>query len=288
MDKKKLVSVTKINSNFQQKLVERDNLFLPFKIITAILLFLPPKSLAKFMGVAKSWKNLITNPIFVDQYPSKSALKEYFGTNICLRNPSIRKYKVVPSSILDIESTRDVLGFGYVAETNDYKVTPISITKLGHLAKYKTKVEVYSLSADSWKEIETISVPWYIFKMSSEVLLNESLHWMAMDWGNTRELAILSFDLKKEVFKLIGLPAYEKPQAIKALEFFDSWAKLYNIRLEAIIDRPPKFTNRGEIILYDARRNSLVYNIDNRRSWYGQCRMAKNSGGILEDEQTWK
>ncbi|KAI3448478.1 hypothetical protein Pfo_005143 [Paulownia fortunei] len=146
-----------------------------------------------------------------------------FGTTIYMCNPSIRQYRVINFPITDVIGSSDqshvniALGFGYYDETNDYKIVRIAspsdeddIESSFNYEGVKSKIEVYSLITNSWKNIEVDYFPWDMFDIKSETVVSESVHWKAI-YRDTNEdiLVILVFHLGKEVFQQLSLPNYE-------------------------------------------------------------------------------
>ncbi|KAI5665127.1 hypothetical protein M9H77_24450 [Catharanthus roseus] len=64
-------------------MVETQSFYIPPEIITAVLLFLPPRALIKFICVCKTWKSLMTNSSFVTDY-SKISTSKGRPVNECL------------------------------------------------------------------------------------------------------------------------------------------------------------------------------------------------------------
>ncbi|KAI5665125.1 hypothetical protein M9H77_24448 [Catharanthus roseus] len=80
-------------------MVETQSFYIPPEIITAILLFLPPRALMKFICVCKTWKSLMTNSSFVTDY-SKISTSKGIPVHECLHwfsNSKISREKVILS-----------------------------------------------------------------------------------------------------------------------------------------------------------------------------------------------
>ncbi|KAG2695683.1 hypothetical protein I3760_07G023900 [Carya illinoinensis] len=138
--------------------------------------------------------------------------------NTLLWNPATKETKVVPISNMPLLSADyDVvslngIGFGFDAKTHDYKI--ISHFHLyepdPYLEQYSPIItyrsEVYSLRADSWREID--SVPCHIWDSTRGMRTNQNgmgTWWASGDNGINWE-GILSFDITKEVFLETPLP----------------------------------------------------------------------------------
>nr|XP_023884580.1 F-box/kelch-repeat protein At3g23880-like [Quercus suber] len=136
--------------------------------------------------------------------------------DVYLWNPSIRKFKRLPNTCLT-QLSKVALGFGYDSQNNDYKVVRFSWTISGK-PKPPPKVEVYSLSSDSWRRIG-LGISWrpnvlahYFNYTLTFPLVSGHLHWMIemIDEGGAQEgrftSMILSFDVNSEKFKELPLP----------------------------------------------------------------------------------
>ncbi|XP_074346118.1 F-box/kelch-repeat protein At3g23880-like [Apium graveolens] len=111
---------------------------------------------------------------------------------IYLWNPAIRKLKVVPDSGLYYDEPV-VYGFWFDVNTDDYKVAKISCTE-------RSKIEVYSLSSNSWDVITTTGPgsDTRVYKFDSVVHVNGTLYWLICRKGDWN---IISFDMKNGTFQ---------------------------------------------------------------------------------------
>ncbi|XP_030963257.1 F-box protein At3g07870-like [Quercus lobata] len=128
-------------------------------------------------------------------------------------NPSIRKCIILPKHCIKIKTDGLVQchsAFGFDPRTNDYKVVIIALSyNPYYMKKEPTLVEVYSLSEGSWKMIDASnSFPPNIrfdeYKCPA-ASLNGAIHFTVKVKLNFTELAVLSFDLRDEVFHVISL-----------------------------------------------------------------------------------
>ena len=128
-------------------------------------------------------------------------------TVIYLWNPSIRKYKKLPDRGVPHSQT---FGFAYHSENNDYKVVRISRTGLT-----VDDIEVYTLSLDSWRRINGISLRSDVFLNNFNgglpiPLVGGALHWLGEILGKEkrwrRKRIIISFDVNSETFREIAVP----------------------------------------------------------------------------------
>ncbi|KAK3411391.1 hypothetical protein EUGRSUZ_I00162 [Eucalyptus grandis] len=127
-----------------------------------------------------------------------------------LWNLFTRKHKEVRRShpepeFLSKSTTYIVLGFGFDARSNDYKIVRILHHPYGHHPRFG---EIYSLNTDSWRSLDC-EVPAFS-RYSSVVFLNGNLHWFAFNCRDVsdedRNGCIVLFDVAGEVFDEMALP----------------------------------------------------------------------------------
>ncbi|GFP87929.1 F-box protein cpr30 [Phtheirospermum japonicum] len=226
-----------------------------------------------------------------------------FGTTIYMCNPSIRKYRTINFPITDVNIS---LGFGYHDETDDYKVVRIAsspleedvtVNYIGFETLNNTKIEVYSLTTNLWKDIEVDNFPWELFDARSDVVVNESIHWKAI-YRDTHEdiMVILAFHIGEEVFRPLSFPNYlsdgedlmeyvgvykgslslfvfhladqdpwdEKCYVWVMREYgvVSSWTKVHSVRINPGVVTPHTFTQNNEIIYENGRGETVVYHFD--------------------------
>jgi F-box interacting protein len=129
--------------------------------------------------------------------------------DIALWNPLIRRHKVIPflpierigSSLL---ATR-VFGFGYDPENEDYKLVRISqFINLGNEGCV-SKVKVYSLRANEWRDSE--DMPYVLcYTRKNGTFASGALHWVVNRKFNEEADLIVAFDLTAEKFREVPLP----------------------------------------------------------------------------------
>ncbi|KAI9127349.1 hypothetical protein K1719_001908 [Acacia pycnantha] len=134
-------------------------------------------------------------------------------------NPVTRDLREVPESRINAYGCK--LGFGFSPVVNDYKIVAINSSKDGRVCG----AHVYSLSRNSWKEIEfgnLKDVTCHKLKVST----NGAIFIDGSTWE--KEQVIVSFDIAAEVFTLIpwpplsgtnpssGLTVYENKLAVLA------------------------------------------------------------------------
>ncbi|KAJ4828212.1 hypothetical protein Tsubulata_043068 [Turnera subulata] len=124
----------------------------------------------------------------------------------------------------DIDHDRRICacGFGYDSVADDYKVFVITkpvpdgakvkiFSFLKKKKKKKVNVEIFSLRTGSWKVVEITSPGSYVEPIAEKhevgLFVNGALHWQVLIGG---ERKIIAFDLAKEKFYGVPLPAVEK------------------------------------------------------------------------------
>ncbi|XP_054778168.1 putative F-box protein At5g52610 [Prosopis cineraria] len=133
-----------------------------------------------------------------------------------LWNPATRVVRMVPRPIYKGfgHIVFDIFGFGFSPIVNDGKIV------ISHELEFDSvfnRIEVYSLSTGSWKEleIEFQDFPGVDFHGSSPVTANGTMFWSVdrvIECGDEEEIdvveiVILSFDIAMDVFTLLTLPA---------------------------------------------------------------------------------
>ncbi|XP_048128050.1 F-box/kelch-repeat protein At3g06240-like [Rhodamnia argentea] len=219
------------------------------------------------------------------------------GETFYLWNLFTRKHKAVPRSglkhqYLSAVTLHRVLGFGFDAGSNDYKIVRIFYVledSGGCLGGPKARVEIYSLSTDSWRSLEW-EVPAFCGYRTA-VFFNGKLHSFAFKfdgpWGKCADGLIVSFDVAGEVFDEIALPeeiqkdsgrlivsvavlsdllavftsrcgdayADPKPQSVCSIWVMrdygvpKSWTKLYNFEARGMVIGFGGFTCNGELLM---------------------------------------
>ncbi|XP_043700430.1 F-box protein CPR1-like [Telopea speciosissima] len=219
-------------------------------------------------------------------------------------NPAIREFKKLPDApivsprILMITNT--VLGFGYDPINDEYKVVRIIYVCVrswkDSLIFQCDDVSVFSLGTGKWKKLG--NVPFGINSMSSQAVVNGSIHWMATQKINS-ELSdlIVSFDVRNEVFREIQLPNCvegKRHKFVRALEGFlsliecipggnveiwvmkdygvnGSWTKQFTIELlygygfeDSRAVFPKEILRSGEILIEKNNKNLVLYNPESK------------------------
>ncbi|XP_058762487.1 F-box/kelch-repeat protein At3g23880-like [Vicia villosa] len=119
--------------------------------------------------------------------------------SVILWNPSIQKFKRLPSLKNPFQRDRDVnveYGFGYDTSIDIYKVVAIFI----NASVKKAKIKVHVLGTNSWRMIQgDIPVP----VIGSLCFVSEKFNWL-----DDTDYNIISFDLVNESYNKFMLPNY--------------------------------------------------------------------------------
>jgi F-box interacting protein len=150
---------------------------------------------------------------FVGSCDGLVCLRDYHSLNLVIWNPATKETKVVPKSSMSRFSydyrIKSGIGFGFDAKTSDYKI--INFFSLfdtyesdseGNVPCYGLS-EVYSLSADSWRKVD--SRPGLIDVRDIDTYINGMTSWEAFDFDDDWE-GVLSFEMSGEVFLKTPLP----------------------------------------------------------------------------------
>lgn len=199
---------------------------------------------------------------------------------IILANPAIR------------ESGTVGVGFGYDPKSNDYKV--IRFMRLSPYMYSPTRVEVYTLSTDSWRELNRkvlcgVEDSFSVVTESDCKYINGACYWVqARVIYEKRRYFVLSFDMSDEVFQKISMPNYTVSKDFRLVVFNESlavvmhnlirgtyaleiwvlnvigrtWSKLLMVRPNPRLRRPLAFwKNVDELIMEDKNGFVCCYNL---------------------------
>ncbi|XVF16695.1 hypothetical protein REPUB_Repub10bG0054400 [Reevesia pubescens] len=113
----------------------------------------------------------------------------------------------------------NALGFGYDLKNQQYKVVRIVSywEEFGDNLPQLSRVEVYTLGTDSWREIKNVKVPANVqyspcfetnvqYSPCFETYFKGGFHWHALDYNNNE--VILSFNMGDEEFQVISMPDF--------------------------------------------------------------------------------
>ncbi|XP_055804534.1 F-box protein At3g07870-like [Solanum dulcamara] len=149
-----------------------------------------------------------------------------FRKLICLWNPSINQFKILPMHNLNLKRKHKCnvrVGFGYEQNSDDYKVMRILNYEIGGPA---TIVEVYSTKLECWRDVKTN----HCLNMTSgscDVIVEGFTYWLIRNLnGVPRKPVLASFDLKRERFSLIPVPEVVTSQHFRAMNYHGSLALL--------------------------------------------------------------
>ncbi|XP_063950444.1 putative F-box protein At1g32420 [Daucus carota subsp. sativus] len=146
----------------------------------------------------------------ISSYNGIICLANYFGSEVYLWNPSIRRCKKLPS--FKPYATRSMpikIGFGYDSISNSYKVFRIVYEKILDIIPI---VQVYSTNDDIWRDFRApILKNWKIYKQTN-IVVNGVMYFDSGD-------ELISFDLHKEVFGIVPFPNFIQRKGSDILDF---------------------------------------------------------------------
>lgn len=146
-------------------------------------------------------------------------LENMSGNVVYLWNPCTRQYRRILAPLQG--KTGYKMGFGYDSISDDYKVLCI--------VSVLSKVFVYSANAYSWRQFQDpILKKVEMDTKTNIVVVKGVLYFDCTDNG------LISFDLHKEVFRLVMFPTIIQGQMLNVLDFKGSLAVVY----ESIGDEP--------------------------------------------------
>lgn len=229
---------------------------------------------------------------------------------ILLCNPVTKQSKVLSTScIVDQYDFRvtDLLGFGYDSRANEYKIIRVvsfEVDEFTFLRHGPSRAEVYSLSTDSWREInytEPETGRCACADSEDEAYCSGVYYWMVRDIDKVR---IVSFDMCAEEFRMVPIPndmqrldlrknlavwnecvammlypmwspRIDEP-GIPFIEMWvmnkdgsssssSSWTKRQTIRLSGDIKGPLTFWKSDELLVDDKNFRVVTYNLHTQR-----------------------
>ncbi|XP_008443617.2 F-box protein CPR1-like [Cucumis melo] len=134
--------------------------------------------------------------------------------DIYLWNPLTREFRKLPPSIILLTDPPDsdrcssftrAVGFGYDSKSMDFKVVRVvSFVKLKPEIYYSSRVEIYDLSKDRWREIKSPFLGNRFWTPSFKMCHEGTCYW----WGLSEECTgtLETFDMSDEVFGQIPIP----------------------------------------------------------------------------------
>ncbi|KAI5678324.1 hypothetical protein M9H77_09274 [Catharanthus roseus] len=148
--------------------------------------------------------------------------------NFALFNPATRQIRILPPHPPCPEgfySYTEVLGFGFDAATDDYKVVIISQLdfrnplddhpniSVRHFDLDFWEAKIYSFTKDSWKELDYVPPLIHSFRPTGfDLFFNDRIHYI-IGVGyecECRDPSILSLDISTELFHKFGYPKADK------------------------------------------------------------------------------
>lgn len=149
---------------------------------------------------------------------------------LVIYNPSIQRYRKLPNPE-NFRSTREVIGIGYDATCDDYKVVrvPSNYCRM-KCPGYRPKVEVLTLKSNTWRQIpDEDTPPYFVEHIFQATEVNGGLYWLVED-HETARCVILRFDLAGEKFKVITPPPDESSRSIAWIGPLKDWLCVVHTR----------------------------------------------------------
>ena len=190
-------------------------------------------------------------------------------------------------------------GFGFDAQTNDYKVVRfVTLHNAGRIRESSPEVEVYSLAIGEWRMVTALAPICGVLGRDTQAFINGALHWIALKKVTNSKFInfVMVFDLGDEVFREMELPklsdedGYREQKAISAygnsLALFDdtdralniwvmkeyddasSWTKIFTyafLEFGYHVPRPIAFRRSGEIILERLREQLVSCDLESQK-----------------------
>ncbi|OIT39436.1 PREDICTED: F-box protein CPR30-like [Nicotiana attenuata] len=128
-----------------------------------------------------------------------------------LINPATRNFRLLPPSPFGCpygyHRSVEALGFVFDSIANDYKIVRLSEVFWDPLNDYpgpkESKVDIYDLSIDSWRELDCEQLPLIDRVPCAETFYKEAVHWFGTIYLT---MVILCFDVSTEVFRNMKMP----------------------------------------------------------------------------------
>ncbi|XP_028798182.1 putative F-box/LRR-repeat/kelch-repeat protein At1g11620 [Neltuma alba] len=209
-------------------IMEGDRAFLPDEIMINILKRLPVKSLIRFQCVCKHWENLVKTPSFIadhlghSTHRNPSLLVQWggyrdfdfqwghcrnFDFQLSVLGCDMRELEVQKAPLIDSFQSVYVVG----SSNGLLCLLAGDDSSSGFVLDKKSeriiRVEVFSLSTKSWKEVEFGNLKGIIIGKPEAVSANGAVFWFGFkEHGSLDNCLIVSFDMANEVFTLIPMP----------------------------------------------------------------------------------
>ncbi|KAM1176126.1 hypothetical protein ACFX2I_028399 [Malus domestica] len=209
-----------------------------------------------------------------------------YEDDFVLWNPSIRKFKKIPSPTFEQSPSPDIhvylgYGFGYDSTNGDYKLLGIANFNMA-----VHQCQIYSLKSNSWRKIRNMPCDEFHMIVSRILFSNGALSWLAQNMLD-RKMHVVTFELATEKYHWFPTPVDENVQLevlgdslciFRRLRTMDawimkehgSWTLLYSIELP-----PMSRLNRWEPVLLSKNGESvLLMNDLHKFAWFD---LVKNS-----------
>jgi F-box interacting protein len=218
-----------------------------------------------------------------------------------LWNPCVRKFVKLPPPNMSISThglCEESTGFGFDAQTNDYKVVRfVTLDYSG--GEFPPEVEVYSLAIGEWRMVTALAPIGDVCGRGTQAFINGALHCIAMQnvTHNKSTYFVMVFDLGDEVFREMELPklldetdrgwaqlaisAYGNSLALfddtdgalniwvmKEYADASSWTKIFTYAVRGYADdvaRPIAFRRSGEVILENLREQLVSCDLESQK-----------------------
>ncbi|XWS37983.1 hypothetical protein CRYUN_Cryun19dG0091300 [Craigia yunnanensis] len=151
-----------------------------------------------------------------------------YGSEFVLWNPGTKQFKRLPFPLIASSKIHPIwlvfLGFGFDSFNNDYKVVRIVSFRRNDVFPF-VRIEVYSWRDGVWKEIEESFDLGLLCGAQDGVVVNGSLNWVAIGLPRFADRkVVISFDMRREVFKTIALPSVTRFGNVKVMSYKGSLA----------------------------------------------------------------
>ncbi|XP_022763871.1 F-box/kelch-repeat protein At3g23880-like [Durio zibethinus] len=150
-----------------------------------------------------------------------------YGSEFVLWNPGTKQFKGLFPLIASSKNNPIwlvFLGFGFDSFNNDYKLVRIVSFRRNDAFPF-VRVEVYSWRDGVWKEIQESFDFAVLCGGQDGVVVNGSLNWVGIGLERFADRkVVVSFDMGREVFKTIPLPAVTRLANVKVMSYMGSLA----------------------------------------------------------------
>ncbi|GMI93367.1 hypothetical protein like AT3G06240 [Hibiscus trionum] len=190
------------------------------------------------------FENCVYHPQVYGPCNGLLCLYDHGDGKAALWNPSTGEFKILPRSSsrrppFPGYTSFKCVGFGYDSKTDDYKVihfiTLVYIdNEFMYPHEFRSRVELYSLRSDSWKEISSVPKACPFSNYLCSICIDGICYWEAMTEYH-RDNLILSFDMVSETFSTLHFPDFGgslEQYNVQLLEFNGSLGVIVHPRLE--------------------------------------------------------